>query len=545
MKSNPYSNKMHKKLFALAIVFLLVIACDTGENREVSLPDDTFEEIPDIPIVGFEANLEVATTLNISIPANSNIERTSVLVNEDELLTTTNKTFSFDLNPFDYPTGQNTLSLVFSDAEGNESRQTETFEVNKLLVSIAAPLVADSQQVYFSVNTMDGELLSFASVNRKLEIVKLYADDDFTPQPIIVTSYVLRPEAIYRATINSIANIEPGTDLVKHQEAGGIPTENTYEAGSDNVFFVDVTNITSEILAKSLLAAAYGHIGSSFPLEQQTTGFETRLQFRSGINPTIENAFIYTSNSFLDPSGDKIGIEDYEYLFLETLPNSSISFQQFEKPTETRTINIPNTAVSYFVDTFGYLSEESFRNNKYHFIYDQKGIENINNTMQIPLIDKFEIVRNQVLLTLNDSRTLTVSTLGLKDIAPLDWTATRSGNTVEMSGDFDKFTLTLVLDNNPDISMRWLYTEKYQENYSMPFESFEFPEEFTSYASSQNLNISNINADSIFFVEQFDSSEPLEYEELLFNIFNYTHLGDVYILRNSLYRNTINRLERL
>jgi len=180
------------------------------------------------------------------------------------------------------------------------------------------------------------------------------------------------------------------------------------------------------------------------------------------------------------------------------------------------------------------LNEESFRNHKYHYIYDRRGVENNNNTIEIPVIDKFGIVRNQVLLTLNDSRTLTASTLGLKDISLPDWTATRSANIVEMSGDFDKFTLSLILNNNPDIGMRWSFTHKYQENFLIPFESFEFPEEFTNYATSQNLDISNINSDSIFYLEQFDSSESLKYEELLFSIFNYTHFGDVYKLRSNL-----------
>lgn len=529
---------MSKKPFALFFFLLLILGCDPEESNSTNVSDDTAEAIDTLPpiptITGLEVDLEVATTISISIQESSDIEEISVLVNRDEVLNTKEKTFSFELNPFDYPSGENTLTILSLDSEGNQGEQSQIFEVNKLLVSIAAPLIANSQQVYFSVNTMDGELISFAPVNRKLEIVKLYADDDFTPQPIVVTSYRLQPEAIYRASLTSIGDIQPGTDLVKYQEAAGIPTENTYTEGSNNVFFVDVINITSEKVANSLASAAYGHIGSPFPLEEQPTGFETRLQFSSGINPTIENAFIYTSNSFLDLSSDKIGIDEFEYLFLGTLPEGSISFQQFEKPSEIQTITIPSTAVSYFTDTFGYLNEESFRNNKYNFIYDQKGIENTNNTMEIPVIDEFEILRNQVLLTLNDGRTQTVSTLGIKDIAPLDWTANRSDNAVAMSGDFDKFTLSLVLNNNPDIGLRWDYTDNFQENYSMPFGSFEFPEEFTAYAASQNLNISNVTADSIFFVEQFDSSEPLEYEELLFSSFNYANLGDVYILRNGL-----------
>ncbi|MEO0573687.1 MAG: hypothetical protein AAF039_18450, partial [Bacteroidota bacterium] len=491
---NYFQTIMLKRPLILILLSLAILGCDPEENQSENLPDDGIEGVdttPPVPsIEGLDLSLEVATTVNISIQETSDIEEISVLVNQEEILNTREKTFSFELNPFDYPSGENTLTIISSDSEGNQGEQTQTFEVNKLLVSIAAPLIANSQQLYFSANTMEGELLSFATVNRRLEIVKLYADDDFTPQPIIVTSYKLEPEAIYRATINSIANIEPGTDLVKYQEAAGIPTENTYVAGSNNVSFLDITNIPSEKVAKSLLAAAYGHLGSSFPLEEQMTGFETRLQFTSGIDPTIENAFMYTSNAFLGPADDKIGIEEFEYLFLETLPNSSISFQQFKKPTAIQTINIPNTVASYFIDTFGYLNEESYRNNKYHFIYDQKGIENTNNAIEIPIIDEFEIVRNQLLMTLNDRNTLTVSTLGIKDIIPVDWTASRSDNTLEMYGDFDTFTLSLILNNNPDIGMQWSYTDKSQESYSIPFESFQFPEEFTSYAASQNLNIS-------------------------------------------------------
>jgi len=349
---------MSKKPIILVMVLLLFLGCDQEESESTNVSDDTAEEMdttPPVPtITGLEIDLEVATTINISIQEASEIEEISVLVNQNEILSTIEKTFSFELNPFDYPNGENTLTIISLDSEGNQGQQIQTFEVNKLLVSIAAPFVGSSQQLYFSANTMDGELLAFAPVSRKLEIVKLYANDDFIPQPIVVTSYRLEPNAIYRASINSIGNIEPGTDLVKYQEAGGVPTENTHIEGSNNVFFVDVTNITSQNIAKSLLAAASGHIGTSFPLEEQATGFETRLQFTSGINPTIENAFVYTSNSFLNPSDDKIGIEEFEYLFLETLPDSSISFEQFTQPTETQTITIPNSAVSYFNDTFGY-----------------------------------------------------------------------------------------------------------------------------------------------------------------------------------------------
>ncbi|GMN05068.1 hypothetical protein MTsPCn5_04560 [Croceitalea sp. MTPC5] len=532
---------MIHKLLTLAIISLLILGCNNEDNT--IQPEETSEEVDTTPPVlsivdlqeELENGIEVATTLNISIQDESNTVSTSVLINAREILKSNQKSFSFEINPFDFPNGENTLSIVSSDSEGNQSEQTQTFEVNKLLVSIAAPLVPSDSQLFFSVNTMDGDLVAFAPVNRPLEIVKLYANDNFTVQPIVVTSYEMQPQSINKASLESIANIQPGTNLVGFQEAAGLRTENTVDTSPylDNGIVLDITGITTEKLANSLFGAGFNHGATSHNIVSQNSEYTAQLFFRFQQSQTVRNAIIYPSGFFIDPEEEQISIEDYKYLFIQNPSNSTFSFQDFKIPATTEYVNIPSSTTSYLVRTFGFSDNEAFVNNDFRYIYDLN-FENINNTVEVPVIDEFQILRNSLLLNLDDRRRLEVSTLGFKDITLPDWTAVRSGNTINMSGELDKFTLSFILGDNPDISMAWSFTDKYTENYEMPFETFVFPDEFINYANEQSLSLVDFNTRGIFRVEQFNSSEPLDYEELLFSIFTYTQLGDVYILRTDL-----------
>lgn len=529
---------MYKKLLLIASLFLLFIGCNPEENEQSNLPEDTVEEVdttaPIPSITGLEVDLEVTTTINISIQETSTIEEISVLVNQSEILNTKEKVFSFELNPFDYPNGENTLSIVAKDSEGNQSEENQTFEVNKLLVSIAAPAVPAVSQLFFSVNTMDGDLVAFAPVTRPLEIVKLYADDDFTPQPIIVTSYEMQPEAVYKASLKSIGGIEPGTDLLKLQEAAGFKSENTIDTSPylEGGIVLNVTDINNEKLANSLFGAGYNHSAISRNTNGQSDNYEAQIFFRFQESQSVNNAFIYPSSFFIPNDEQQISIEEYKYLFIENPSNSTYSIQDF-KVADTEFINIPSSVTSSFLRTFGFLNNEAFKNNDYRYVYDLN-IENTNNLLELPLIKEFEFLRNSLILNLNDRRRLEISTLGFKDVVLPEWTVMRSDNTINMTGEFDKFTLSFILGDNPDVSMAWDFTDKYQESFEMPFESFEFPEEFITYSSAQNLSLLDFNSRGIFYIEQFDSSEPWVYEELLFNIFTYTKLGDVYILRTDL-----------
>lgn len=529
---NPCTS-IRKGILPLLMILFLVFGCDSEENETPGTlpPDETNEELdttpPTVTISNLVATVEVTTTFNVTVEDKSDVVSTKVLINGQEIYMSDQKSFSFDVDPFDYPSGENTLTLVSRDGEDNSVEQSETFELRKLLVSIAAPLVADSQQVLFSVNSLEGELLAFIETERKVENVKLYVDDSFAPQPIVVTSYILEPQSTRKATINSIANIEPGTNLIDFQVTGGVLTEHTYNGGPYGTpVTIGVSGVPTSKLANSLWTIGKDHSAKAVNIVEESEGFTAQLPFRSQ-KQTIDKAFIYTSNfSFL--SNDQINVGDYQYVFMEDPSSSSLSYSEFKTPQSIENISIPSSVTSYALSVVGFQDAEAYSNNAYHYIYDTKFSDNLTNKIEVPVISEFGVVRNTVTMQLNNSKRYESSTLGLKNITEIpNWSAQRNGTTLSLAGEFDTFTLSILTTHDPNAGLKWSFTNEPEETFVLPFESFEFPDDFLTYATSQNLNLSSLHSNSIFFISLFDSSEELEYEELLFNIYTYNRLGDV------------------
>ncbi|MFS4493609.1 hypothetical protein [Maribacter sp. 2308TA10-17] len=523
---------MRNKILAIILFSLLILGCD--EQATNMMPDELIEQVdtepPIITISGLESPIETITTLNVTIQDESDKVSTSVLINEQEVSTSNEKSFSFEVNPFDYMTGENTIEITSNDEEGNEVVINQTFDVKKLLVSISAPSFSSSQRIFFSVNTMTGNLLAFKEVMQSLENIKLYADDDFVPQQLVVTSYDLQPNATRKASLDSYANIKPGTDLTILQEVGGVITANTFDDRPTIVpLTLDITGIDTIKLANSLWTIGNGFVSSSNPFEEFGV-LNSRLQFNSK-NQVIENAIVYTSNLSALTNEDKIEVDDYKYLFLEEPSNSAISFSEFKTPPNTEVIDIPASVTSHSLRILGFRDQEAYRNNQYRFLYDTKYEESLNSFVEIPVIDEFEVLRNDIVMQLNSRKRYVASTLGIKNISDVpDWDATLTDETIQMTGEFDKFTILIITLNNPDAELLWEYTAKPIENFHLPFESFEFPDEFVIYSEAQNLNLSSLNSNTTNRITFFDASEQLAYEELLFNIFTNNRLGDVYEL---------------
>lgn len=524
---------MIKKILILSFISLLFTACEDENPIETDITTET--TTPEISLINFSSELEVLTDINFTIKSASDNVNSVLSMNGKEVLTSDKKSFSFKINPFDYPTGENTLSIVVTDSEGNQTEESKTIELRKLLVSIAAPFTSDSHEVWFSANTLDGELLAFTKTTRQYEIVKMYANDDFIEQPIVVTSYILSPDAIYKAQLESIASIQPGTDLVKFQEAARVRTENTYDfkPNTSNELVLDILDIDSEKIANSLLGIGFTHFAEPRNTITGAQGYNTQLTFIHKPSQTITDAFIHTSNIFNVNTEEKIQIEDFKYLFLEQPVSSSISFQEFKAPTTTQSINIPDESQNYLFQHHGFKNQTAFENFDFRLLYNINK-ENDNNKIEFPVINEFSIYQNSIFITLNENKRLEVSTLGIKDIQIPDWNATKSGNTILMTGDYDKFTLYFWREILPDIGIIWYFTDKYQESYELPFESFVFPEEFINYASSQNLSLIDFNNNTNFYIEQFNALESNNYEETIFGEVQLSLLADVYVLKSNL-----------
>ena len=544
---------MFKKPFTIFFSSLLILGCDSEESNSTSLTDDVstgIDNTPPIPtITGLEVDIEVATTINISIQESSEIKEISVLINQDEILNTKEKTFSFELNPFDYPNGENTLSIVAEDSHGNKSKKSQTFEVNKLLASIAAPSSIGDYRVFITANKMTGELITITEVFRDFEIVDLYADDDFTEEPVILTTYIMFNENNYLlSSIKSIANIQPGTDLVKLQDNARFRTENTFHSSQNYDYFsVNVQDIESERIASSIDGGNI--IGLSDFLEisisnvtETDTGFVSTLQGRTSSNSNFEEVFLHTTNTTLDLSFERIKMNDYKFFMLEQPFEQNVSFSQFRSPDKIGSIQLPINPERLFIWVDGFKDESAFHNQSFSSLYTAVLDDIENATVKIPLIDDFGLIISNISFPLNGYGRMSASFVGEKNIEVPNWSAQRNQETIILNGDFDIFSLRTSKNlPNADRIVQWEFFHKKQDEIRLNIASFEFPDIIKSLATQSQFDIESIINPDSENVTLIGSSGDLKYEELLFGSQNGIHRPynadpvDIYSLTTTLF----------
>ena len=528
---------MEKRFLLIALLFL-VFGCGSEENEPTDdlPPGNGMEEMdtapPVVSISGIDGDIEVLTSINVSIEDASPTVSTDIRINGEDFFSSNQKEFSFEINPFDFPNGETLLSIVSTDGEGNEREFTRSFNLRKLLVRIAASINANPGEAYFSVNSLDGNLLAFAEVNESIENVELYADDDFTPQQIVVTSYILRPNSSRKASLSSIAQIEPGTDLTVFQEAGGVPTEGTFEGNTlTSSFNVQLTDIPTTQFRNSLFA-----IGNNF-FTNSRSDFEgpDTTTLNIGFNDETDDVFIYTSDIWAPVSNGPVAVSDYRYLLLDNLTDQTLSFSELNSPSSIQEIMVPEGINTISSRLFGFLDQEAFDANNFTFLFDTSSLNDNgadDSIIEIPVIDEYGIIRQEHTMGMDNGNTYKASLLGLQNVPNVpNWNAARNGNTVSVSGDFDIFTIGFLSAGASNLD--WEYTMPNEASSVLPFDDFQFPDEFITFANEQGVNLSAFNSTSFFSVTFIGSSEDIEYEDVLFRSQTNIGLGDVLELRSS------------
>src|SRR5690606_4652034 len=75
----------------------------------------------------------------------------------------------------------------------------------------------ETRDSYIAVNKMDGELVSFKKIESD-EVIKLYADDDFERQDIVITQYNVGLDNLNLIYVYSYGGIAPGTVIISKAE---------------------------------------------------------------------------------------------------------------------------------------------------------------------------------------------------------------------------------------------------------------------------------------------------------------------------------------
>ncbi len=515
-----------QKIVAVLFLSMVIFGCESESN---SGDMDEIDEVPpSINLTGIDTSLEELTAVTINISDSSPAVTTKVSINNDQVLETTEKQFTYEIDPFSFPTGTTTLTIRAEDENNNKAEVNRTFELSKLLVKIADNVSRTNPEfveVFYAVNTMDGELLGYTDAVNRWDTVKIYAPDNFMVQPIILTSYMLSSAVGPAFVATSFSNIVPGTDFFPFQENAGKRTANNAAAFDSNVglnasFNFSITGIPFEPEAWEFrgFGSRYGVI-SNPTVTPNGTDFDYSVTF--GYRSESPQDVVITNGSFANLNE----LVDLEYFEIQALENQSISYKDLKKTENFIAIQIPETIARGSTlrldgikennnspyDDFSHLLTTGFEANT--------SPNNVFN-LSIPQINGFDAIRLTAGLNLADNgKKLISSTIGIEDIVVPSWDASLMGNEVTATGDFDLISIETQSDLNNFVleeSFRWTYFTPKQNAIAIPFSLIEIPEPILQNPKFPNVEQSAMSTTGDLTITLESFSEKPSYEQSLF-----------------------------
>jgi hypothetical protein len=518
---------MKQKIFSFIFLLMSMVGCE--KETDTNGIDKIDQSPPIINIADIGDSLEEFTTITINIGDDSPSVTTKVSINKSQVLETTQKQFTFEIDPFSLPSGTTTLVIRTEDGNNNQSEISRTFELSKLLIKIAEnqPRInSDSQEVFYAVNTMEGALLGYSEVVNRGETVKIYAPDNFDFQPIILTSYLLSSSIGPALTATSFSNIVPGTNFHPFQENVGQRTENNafeIDSGLGNNAFFDfsITGIPFEPdeLAFVGFGSRYG-INNGSTVTPNGASFDFSLNF--GYRSEFAKEVVITNGIFENLNE----LVEFEYFQILELENQSISYLDLKKPDNFISVQIPETISSGSTIRLDGIRENSdSQYDDFYFLlnstFDLNGTPgNVVSNISIPEINGFDGLRFTAQLNLADrGKELISSTIGIEDIAIPAWDATLIGNEVNTTGGFDLISIETESNSNNFVleeSFKWTYFTHNQNEIQVPFSLIEIPEAVLQNPKFPNVEQSSMSTTGNMTVILESFSEKPTYVQSLF-----------------------------
>lgn len=503
---------LKETIVAVLFFAFLSVGCDPEERDEINVEIDS--TAPFLSVSGMETIIEKATTVNVTITDSSEIS-TTIAVNGNEVYNSTQKGFSFDFDPFDYPSGPNTATITVTDDEDNSAEQTFQFEIKKLLYRQNSGFSSDTVDAYVAINLREsGKLIAFRQMHTS-EDANFYATEEFSKQDLIITQYTLSKNADFHLG-RSYAPVAPGTERLTYNEVlNTLGLEHRF-ANKDNQFAIAVDE-TPAFLRYNLLGYDYS--------------------FGNSVNPNLEVNYDQelTADVFLFyHTGDNANLlDDYRYLFTDELTDKHINFNELGilKQENIATITLPETVDKYTLTVFGYVSEEAYREGYFRLLYSYgSNATDWGLTLNYPLIDEYTDVEYYLNLDLADGRRIYFENKGIAQIEIPDLTIQQMDGIVNIDGTFDHSLLSLNSvhpDPNSTAIFRRDYQGTYRDSIEVPFGKLEIPTEIITFLTDRGFNISKKDGAGELSLTLSQYENKMEYPDGVFYNVLANEIGDM------------------
>ncbi len=523
---------MIRKLYLLTIIVLLFFSCSSESSSEVepiSSDDDPIAEQdttpPVISVSDFGSNIEILTQVDISITDNSDNITTRIFIDDIEVLSSQEKQFVFELDPYNFSSGEKTMRVVSQDDSENETTETILFDLARLLFRLtdAQNRISDSfQDYYLALNSQDGDLIASTKLETNDEL-SFFAEDDFERQDIIASLYIIfsNPNTIPRGFVLSFDDIPAGSSTLSSAELDEafnfIKRSDNFQfemmdAGVDTEFYMNGKDV--ELI-------------SSFNFAQGNFSESGRYNPSSTVP-----AFMYSSPQNVNE------LNAYQYLFIDGLnENNSASFNDFLPLQEINQINIPDAVSDFSFELRAYNDQTGFDLGEYSTVLRFTGNkDDENGILNVPQLNEFDIYQQHFVANITPNIGWNGFFTGLGTPVLPTWTAELQGTEVFASGDYDIAQLVAIFTGTNTLT--WIYNAENKSSYENPFENLILPGEVEMILNDIQIDTSRFDEITFYRADLFEYEEEFDITEGMFSGLPFLNAkGDQQVLGFTLIQN--------
>lgn len=470
---------INNKLNLAIVALVLYLGCTPAEDNDIP-PESVDTTPPSISLSGIGERIERFTSLTITISDKAQSVTTTLSINGKEVLNTTQKQFTFEIDPFHYPSGEMSLTILSSDQGKNQSTETYNFQLNKLLYRQNFGFSSESVESYVAINASEsGELIDFRKMNGP-EDASFYASDDFQKKELVITQYSLGKNSnAYLA--RSYAGVSPGTIRMNFNEvkqALGLEHNITNQT--------DQLQLTIENVPFFNGLSTLGH-DYSFGMADNPN-----LIINCDRENTPDVFVMYHTNDNPDI------LEDYRYLRIDNLTDKSLDFSDMGQLSaeNINTVTLPESVEKFSFNLYGYDNQEAYREGYFRLIYGY-GSETQNSgfSFQYPEIEEYSVLEKIFVLNLKDGREVQLDKLDVSNVEIPELSVQQSDGTINIFGEYDFSALSLHMII-PDGGNNSIFNRSYQDTYKStlknPFEKLEIPLIIVEFLRNKGFDIDPI-----------------------------------------------------